>query len=97
LMGAALAQGCDLAIFTSDNPRSENELSIITQMGPERFTNVRTEIDRRNAIELALELAMPGDLVLILGKGHEAGQEINGVIYPFDDREVTREIIGKLQ
>jgi UDP-N-acetylmuramoyl-L-alanyl-D-glutamate--2,6-diaminopimelate ligase len=97
LMGAALAQGCDIAIFTSDNPRTEDARSIIEQMEPKRFTNVRTEMERHNAIELALELAAPGDLVLILGKGHESGQEINGVVYPFIDSEVAKEIIGRLK
>jgi UDP-N-acetylmuramoyl-L-alanyl-D-glutamate--2,6-diaminopimelate ligase len=97
LMGAALAQGCDIAIFTSDNPRSESAEAIIAQMLPERFTNVEVEIDRRKAIERGLALAIKGDVLLILGKGHESGQEINGVIHPFDDRDVTRELIGKNQ
>lgn len=95
LMGAALAHGCDLAIFTSDNPRSESAERIIEQMGPERFANVEVEIDRREAIERALGSALKGDVVLILGKGHESGQEINGIIQPFDDRMVARELIGK--
>jgi UDP-N-acetylmuramoyl-L-alanyl-D-glutamate--2,6-diaminopimelate ligase len=95
LMGAALAQGCDVAIFTSDNPRSESADAIIEQMGPKRFENVRVEVDRKFAIEQALELAIKGDVVLILGKGHETGQEINGVVHPFDDREIVQELIGK--
>jgi UDP-N-acetylmuramoyl-L-alanyl-D-glutamate--2,6-diaminopimelate ligase len=95
LMGAALAQGCDIAIFTSDNPRSESASAIIEQMGPKRFTNVTVEIERKVAIERALELAIKGDVVLILGKGHETGQEINGTIHPFDDREIAQELIGK--
>jgi UDP-N-acetylmuramoyl-L-alanyl-D-glutamate--2,6-diaminopimelate ligase len=95
LMGAALAQGCDVAIFTSDNPRSESAEAIIDQMGPERFENVTVEVERKLAIEQALELAIKGDVVLILGKGHETGQEINGIIHPFDDREIARELIGK--
>jgi UDP-N-acetylmuramoyl-L-alanyl-D-glutamate--2,6-diaminopimelate ligase len=95
LMGAALAQGCDVAIFTSDNPRSESADAIIEQMGPKRFENVRVEVDRKFAIEQALELAIKGDVVLILGKGHETGQEINGVVHPFDDREIAQELIGK--
>lgn len=95
LMGAALAQGCDIAIFTSDNPRSESASEIIEQMGPKRFTNVTVEIERKVAIERALEQAIKGDVVLILGKGHETGQEINGIIHPFDDREITQELIGK--
>lgn len=95
LMGAALANGCDIAIFTSDNPRSESAAEIIEQMGPKRFANVQVEIDRRTAIERGLSLALKGDVLLILGKGHESGQEVNGIIHPFDDREVARELIGK--
>lgn len=95
LMGAALAQGCDIAIFTSDNPRNESADAIIAQMEPSRFSNVTVEIDRRKAIEYGLNIAMKGDVLLILGKGHESGQEINGVVHPFDDRDVTREFIGK--
>jgi UDP-N-acetylmuramoyl-L-alanyl-D-glutamate--2,6-diaminopimelate ligase len=64
-------------------------------MGPNRFANVTVEVERKLAIEQALELAIKGDVVLILGKGHETGQEINGIIHPFDDREIARELIGK--
>lgn len=95
LMGAALARGCDIAIFTSDNPRSESAVDIINQMQPKEFSNVEVEIDRRKAIERGLQIAMKGDVLLILGKGHESGQEIDGVIHPFNDRDVTRELIGK--
>ena len=95
LMGKVLAQGCDVAIFTSDNPRGESADEIIAEMKPESFPNVEVEIDRRKAIEHGLAMAIKGDVVLILGKGHESGQEINGVIHPFDDREVARELIGK--
>jgi len=94
-MGAALAKGCDIAIFTSDNPRNESASEIIEQMGSKRFENAEIEIDRKLAIERALELANKGDVVLILGKGHEKGQEINGIIHPFDDREIAQELIGK--
>lgn len=95
LMGAALANGCDIAIFTSDNPRDESAEDIIADMQPERFTNVEIEVDRRKAIERGLALAIKGDVLLILGKGHESGQEANGIVHPFDDREVTRELIGR--
>jgi UDP-N-acetylmuramoyl-L-alanyl-D-glutamate--2,6-diaminopimelate ligase len=94
LMGSALASGCDIAIFTSDNPRSESPEQIIAQMNPELFTNVEVELDRRKAIERGISLAFKGDVVLILGKGHESGQEIQGVIHPFDDRQIAREVIG---
>lgn len=95
LMGSALANGCDIAIFTSDNPRTESPEEIISQMRPEAFANVEIEIDRRKAIEHGLSLAMKGDVVLILGKGHESGQEINGIVHPFDDRQIAREVIGQ--
>jgi UDP-N-acetylmuramoyl-L-alanyl-D-glutamate--2,6-diaminopimelate ligase len=95
LMGSALANGCDIAIFTSDNPRTESPEVIISQMRPEAFANVEIEIDRRKAIEHGLSLAMKGDVVLILGKGHESGQEINGIVHPFDDRQIAREVIGQ--
>jgi len=50
---------------------------------------------RKAAIALAVEQAGPGDTVLVAGKGHETGQEIDGVVHPFDDREVVRELIGQ--
>ena len=56
---------------------------------------VEVELDRRRAIERALELAQPGDVVVIAGKGHELGQEIAGETLPFDDREVVRDILGR--
>jgi UDP-N-acetylmuramoyl-L-alanyl-D-glutamate--2,6-diaminopimelate ligase len=87
-MGEALAQGSDIAVFTSDNPRSEAPMDILQQM----TQNVNIELpsktieDRTDAISYAVNLANDGDTVLILGKGHEGGQEIAGVIFPFDDR-----------
>jgi len=88
LMGEALAHGSDIAVFTSDNPRSEDPMDILRQM----TQNVNIELpsktieDRTDAISYAVNLASEGDTVLILGKGHEDGQEIAGVISPFDDR-----------
>ena len=96
IMGAALRAGSDFAIFTSDNPRSEDPLQILAEMvGSEVFPNDFVEPDRRGAIAIAIVAAEPGDCVIILGKGHERGQEINGVKYPFDDRiEVASAIEG---
>jgi len=80
--------GSDIAIFTSDNPRNENPAEILRQM----TSNVSVESpsktieDRTAAISYAVNLANDGDTVLILGKGHEGGQEIAGVVTPFDDR-----------
>ena len=88
LMGQALISGADLAIFTSDNPRSEDPLSILNQMheGIKLTENHFVIVDRREAIKFAIENAKESDCVLVLGKGHETGQEIMGKISPFDDR-----------
>ena len=90
LMGAALNEGADIPIFTSDNPRSEDPAKILSEMTNSLKLKSGGEIivDRKAAINRAVELAQPGDLILILGKGHETGQEINGVKIPFSDREV---------
>ena len=88
LMGKALISGADLAIFTSDNPRSEDPLSILNQMheGIELADNHFVIADRSEAIKFAIDNAAQSDCVLILGKGHETGQEVMGQISPFDDR-----------
>ncbi|ASY18451.1 UDP-N-acetylmuramoyl-L-alanyl-D-glutamate--2,6-diaminopimelate ligase [Candidatus Planktophila versatilis] len=88
LMGQALASGSDVAIFTSDNPRSESPAEILRQMTSKVDINEPSKIieDRLAAITYAVNLASVGDTVLILGKGHEMGQEVAGVITPFDDR-----------
>jgi UDP-N-acetylmuramoyl-L-alanyl-D-glutamate--2,6-diaminopimelate ligase len=90
LMGAALLAGSDLAIFTSDNPRSEDPAQIISEMVSGLTLSATSEIepDRKRAIEIAVAAAQPGDVVVILGKGHESGQEIAGVKHNFDDRLV---------
>ncbi len=99
LMGKALAAGADFAIFTSDNPRSEEPMSILNEMTSglaselEKNEKVIIEEDRRGAIAIAVSEAQPGDVVVVLGKGHETGQEINGEKHPFDDRlELARAI-----
>ena len=88
LMGEALINGSDIAIFTSDNPRSESPAKIIDEMVSNISINAPTEIciDRALAITKAVSLAAAGDTVVILGKGHESGQDIAGVIADFDDR-----------
>jgi len=96
LMGRIAAARADVAIVTSDNPRSENPLAIIADVvkgAPE----LDVEPDRREAIARAIDSAREGDVVLIAGKGHEQGQEIAGVKHPFDDREVARELLRALQ
>jgi UDP-N-acetylmuramoyl-L-alanyl-D-glutamate--2,6-diaminopimelate ligase len=96
--GAIAAELSDLAIVTSDNPRSEDPEAIIAEIraGIEG-REVRVEADRRAAIALALGEADPGDTVMIAGKGHEQGQEFeNGRKIPFDDRVVAREELRAL-
>ncbi|MFP8963752.1 UDP-N-acetylmuramoyl-L-alanyl-D-glutamate--2,6-diaminopimelate ligase [Streptomyces nanhaiensis] len=101
-MGAALARLADTAVLTSDNPRSEDPLAILAAMLAgaaevpvhERGT-VLVEEDRAAAIAAAVARAEPGDTVLVAGKGHELGQDIAGVIRPFDDREVLREAVER--
>jgi UDP-N-acetylmuramoyl-L-alanyl-D-glutamate--2,6-diaminopimelate ligase len=91
LMGAA-ASAADLAILTSDNPRSEDPQAILAEMAAGAPGAV-LEVDRRAAIALAVAAAGPGDAVVVAGKGHESGQEATGVVHPFDDRQVLREIL----
>jgi UDP-N-acetylmuramoyl-L-alanyl-D-glutamate--2,6-diaminopimelate ligase len=95
-MGKA-ASGADLVVLTSDNPRSEDPEAIIDQLmaGVDNPAVVRIT-DRRQAISTALAAAAAGDIVLILGKGHEQGQEAAGVVQPFDDREVAREVLAEV-
>lgn len=90
LMGAAASQA-DLVIVTSDNPRSESPGSIIEEVVAGVEGDAMTEIDRRLAIRLAIAETTPGDVVLILGKGHEQGQEFADRVDPFDDVRVARE------
>ena len=96
LMGAAAEAGADRLYVTSDNSRSEPTERIIGEIlsGLERSADALVEHDRRRAISLALADAEDGDLVLILGKGHEQGQDIAGVVEPFDDRSVAQELLG---
>jgi UDP-N-acetylmuramoyl-L-alanyl-D-glutamate--2,6-diaminopimelate ligase len=96
-MGAAATEGADLTVITTDNPRSEDPSTIIAEV--ERgaaSTGGRyvVEPDRRSAIQLAVEEARPGDVVVIAGKGHETEQELDGRVLPFDDRVVAREELG---
>ena len=93
LMGAAAAACADLAVLTSDNPRSEDPLAVLAEMAAGAPDAV-TEPDRRAAILLAVRAARPGDAVVVAGKGHETGQEIGGVVLPFDDRTVLREALS---
>jgi len=96
MMGAAAASLADVAILTSDNPRSEDPLAILAAMldgvlsvPPAIRARVIVEPDRAAAIAQAVALAAPGDVIVIAGKGHETGQYVAGAVLPFDDRKVT--------
>jgi UDP-N-acetylmuramoyl-L-alanyl-D-glutamate--2,6-diaminopimelate ligase len=93
LMGRVAVDRADLTIVTSDNPRSEEPLAIIQDVLQGTGLDVEIDPDRRSAIARAVSLAEAGDVVVIAGKGHEQGQEIAGVVTPFDDREVAREAL----
>ncbi|MFK5921971.1 MAG: UDP-N-acetylmuramoyl-L-alanyl-D-glutamate--2,6-diaminopimelate ligase [Verrucomicrobiota bacterium] len=94
-MGQAVAELSDLAIVTSDNPRSENPEDIIEQVvaGMKRGRH-QVIVDRRKAIRAAIDMAGARDIVLIAGKGHEDYQEIDGVRHDFDDRKMARNYIA---
>ena len=94
-MGRIVAELADIGIVTSDNPRGEDPAEIAADVAD--GLDLSIELDRRRAIERALELAREGDLVLVAGKGHEQGQEIAGRKLPFDDREVVRDTLRRLR
>lgn len=100
LMGAAACEYSDRAIFTSDNPRSEDPAAILKDMEIDLNTAARRKFisiaDRREAIKTALSLANKEDIVLVAGKGHEKYQEIKGVKHPFDDKKVVQELMEEL-
>jgi UDP-N-acetylmuramoyl-L-alanyl-D-glutamate--2,6-diaminopimelate ligase len=98
VMGEIAARLADLAIVTSDNPRSEEPAAIVEEVAAgARGGHVEREVDRRAAIARAVGLARPGDIVVIAGKGHEQGQEFaGGRKEPFDDVAVAREALHKV-
>ena len=97
LMGKVAADNADVVIVTSDNPRSEDPLAIIQDVLQGAGVDVEIDVDRRSAIRRALDLAEEGDVVLVAGKGHEHGQEADGVVHAFDDRSVARELLAALR
>ncbi|MFZ3142190.1 UDP-N-acetylmuramoyl-L-alanyl-D-glutamate--2,6-diaminopimelate ligase [Polaromonas sp.] len=98
LMAAAAEKQADQLVLTSDNPRSEDPLTIIEQMlkGLNRPQAVHVQQDRRAAIAQALQLAQPQDVVLLAGKGHENYQEVKGVKFVFSDRDQAQAILDSL-
>lgn len=97
LMARAAGEGSDFVVLTSDNPRSEDPQQIIADAFPGLLatgTRHSVEADRRNAIELAIAEAQPGDIVLIAGKGHEKYQVTREGTFPFDDVEVVKRALA---
>ncbi|MGO8969640.1 MAG: UDP-N-acetylmuramoyl-L-alanyl-D-glutamate--2,6-diaminopimelate ligase [Myxococcaceae bacterium] len=111
LMGQVVGEGADLAVVTSDNPRSEDPAEIISQITPglekgglRRISAGKArsgergylvDVDRRSALETAASLARPDDVILVAGKGHEAYQEVGTERLPFDDVAEARAALGK--
>jgi UDP-N-acetylmuramoyl-L-alanyl-D-glutamate--2,6-diaminopimelate ligase len=95
-MGLIASELADVAVVTSDNPRSEDPGAIIGEIVAGAAHELDVEPDRRRAIGRAVESARPGDIVVIAGKGHEQGQEIEGRIVPFDDRDEARKALRRL-
>src|SRR5207253_10908960 len=94
LMGKIASELADVAIVTSDNPRSEDPEAIVAEIVAGTDRPVEVELDRAAAIARAVQLASPGDVVLIAGKGAEQGQEFADRTIPFDDREAAKEALA---
>jgi UDP-N-acetylmuramoyl-L-alanyl-D-glutamate--2,6-diaminopimelate ligase len=98
LMGRVVEQGSDIAIVTSDNPRTEDPLAVIEDIKKGLTGNNHLVVpDRKSAIYRAVEMALPGDIVLIAGKGHEDYQILGQKKIHFDDREVAIEALRELR
>jgi UDP-N-acetylmuramoyl-L-alanyl-D-glutamate--2,6-diaminopimelate ligase len=100
-MGAAAHQYSDVIVLTSDNPRSEDPHVIMDMVAKgidrEEGEHFIREVDRKYAIERALAMAEPGDVVVLAGKGHEVTQEIKGRFYPFSDREMAADLLQAMR
>jgi UDP-N-acetylmuramoyl-L-alanyl-D-glutamate--2,6-diaminopimelate ligase len=100
VMAQVACDWSDKVILTSDNPRTEDPLSILQEMeagvSPSNKRKTLTIADRKEAIKTACHLARKGDIILIAGKGHEKYQEINGVRHHFDDKEILREQLNSI-
>lgn len=99
LMAAAASSRSDQTVVTSDNPRTENPESIVSEVASGIVTGAssKTIVDRREAVAYAISQARPGDVVVIAGKGHENYQIIGKTKFPMDDRELAREAMGALR
>ncbi len=100
IMAKIACELSDKVILTSDNPRSEDPMEIIHEMeqgvGPGEVMKTLSIVDRKEAIKAAVQFAMPGDIILVAGKGHEKYQEIKGVKTPFDDKKILQEMFQKI-
>jgi len=96
LMGRVGSELADRAIVTTDNPRSEDPAAIAAEVAAGALGDVEVELDRRAAIEAAVEDARPGDVVVIAGKGADTEQEVAGRLIPFDDRAVARDLLRRV-
>jgi UDP-N-acetylmuramoyl-L-alanyl-D-glutamate--2,6-diaminopimelate ligase len=101
IMGDIASSLSDKTIFTSDNPRSEEPEEILTEMKAgvraQNFKKVLKITNRDEAIEVAVNQAKKGDIILLAGKGHETYQEIKGVKHPFDDYEKLKQAFENLR
>ncbi|MBY0534543.1 MAG: UDP-N-acetylmuramoyl-L-alanyl-D-glutamate--2,6-diaminopimelate ligase [Chitinophagaceae bacterium] len=100
IMAEVACEHSDRVVLTSDNPRTEDPAEILKDMEAGLNTAAKRKalsiLDRKEAIKVAVNLAQPGDIILVAGKGHEKYQDINGVKHPFDDKQVLREIMALL-
>lgn len=100
IMAQVACDWSDKVILTSDNPRTEDPQTIITEMekgvSPTNQRKALSILDRKQAIKTACHIAKPGDIILVAGKGHEKYQEINGVRHHFDDKEVLIEQLNQI-
>ena len=99
-MGKIAVSLSDMAILTSDNPRSETPELIIDEMRQGVDVSLRSKMlcvtDRKEAIKMACALANSGDIILLAGKGHEKTQEIAGVKHPFDDKSILKDCLTQM-
>ena len=103
VMGEIAARLADVLVVTDDNPRTEDPAAIrravlegAGRVGADERAEVLEVPGRREAIATAVRMASAGDIVLVAGKGHETGQEVAGVVHPFDDREVAAQELRAL-